>query len=124
MARKKAASFRCPTCRKIVLADDPDIPFCSDRCRVIDLGKWVSGGYVISSPVNDPESGGLPQHANSGRAGDPEAEYNEQRERRIGGVRKGPESSGGGRSSDTSQHAEDGRAGDPESEDHGRRKPN
>ena len=32
---------------------DPDFPFCSDRCRLIDLGKWASGGYVISSPVND-----------------------------------------------------------------------
>jgi hypothetical protein len=25
------------------------------RCRVIDLGKWASGGYVISSPIHDPE---------------------------------------------------------------------
>ena len=28
-------------------------PFCSDRCRLIDLGKWASGAYVISSPVQD-----------------------------------------------------------------------
>lgn len=39
-----------------MLKTDPDFPFCSDRCRVIDLGKWASGGYVISSPLNDPES--------------------------------------------------------------------
>jgi endogenous inhibitor of DNA gyrase (YacG/DUF329 family) len=78
-----------------VLATDPDFPFCSDRCRVVDLGKWISGGYVISSPVNDPESGG-------------EAEYNEPRERRFGGVRKGPDVPG---SAD-------------ESEKHERRKPN
>ncbi len=111
MARKRSSSLRCPTCRKIVLAGEPDFPFCSDRCRVIDLGKWVSGGYVISTPVNDPESGG-------------EAEYNEPRERRIGGVRKGPETAGEGRSGSTPQHAKYGRAGDPESEEHGRRKPN
>ncbi len=45
----------CPICRKVVLATDPDFPFCSDRCRILDLGKWASGGYVISSPVHDPE---------------------------------------------------------------------
>jgi hypothetical protein len=34
---------------------DPDFPFCSERCRLIDLGKWASGGYVITSPVHDNE---------------------------------------------------------------------
>ena len=53
--KKKASSLRCPTCRTLVLAGDPDFPFCSDRCRVIDLGKWASGGYVISTKINDPE---------------------------------------------------------------------
>ena len=47
--------LRCPTCRKIVTLGEPDMPFCSDRCRVIDLGKWASGAYVISSPVLDPD---------------------------------------------------------------------
>jgi len=55
MPRKKVLSLRCPTCRKIVLRDDPDFPFCGERCRLIDLGKWASGGYVISSPITDPE---------------------------------------------------------------------
>lgn len=49
-------SLRCPTCRKIVLRSEPEFPFCSERCRLIDLGKWASGGYVISSPLNDPET--------------------------------------------------------------------
>ena len=53
--KKKVSSLRCPTCRALVLAGDPDFPFCSDRCRVIDLGKWASGGYVISTRINDPE---------------------------------------------------------------------
>ncbi len=52
-AKKK--SLRCPTCRKVVGPNDPEMPFCSDRCRVIDLGKWASGAYVISSPVIDPD---------------------------------------------------------------------
>ena len=53
MVAKKIASLRCPTCKKIVLRKDPDFPFCSDRCKVIDLGKWASGGYVISTPLNN-----------------------------------------------------------------------
>ncbi len=56
MSKKHAISLRCPTCRKIVLASDPEFPFCTARCRLIDLGKWASGGYVISSPLNDPET--------------------------------------------------------------------
>jgi len=55
MARKKALSLHCPTCKNIVLRTDEYFPFCSDRCRLIDLGKWASGGYRISSPVLDPE---------------------------------------------------------------------
>jgi uncharacterized protein len=37
-----------------VLSTDENFPFCSNRCRLIDLGKWASGGYVISSAVTDP----------------------------------------------------------------------
>jgi endogenous inhibitor of DNA gyrase (YacG/DUF329 family) len=51
----KIKSLRCPTCRTIVLATDEDFPFCSDRCRRIDLGKWASGDYKISSPIQDPD---------------------------------------------------------------------
>jgi uncharacterized protein len=55
MPKKKARSLRCPTCRTLVLPGSRDFPFCSERCRLIDLGKWASGGYVISTPINDPE---------------------------------------------------------------------
>jgi hypothetical protein len=55
MARKKAISLRCPTCKALVMRSDEVFPFCSDRCRLIDLGKWASGGYRISSPILDPE---------------------------------------------------------------------
>jgi endogenous inhibitor of DNA gyrase (YacG/DUF329 family) len=47
--------LRCPICKKVVNPGDEDAPFCSDRCRVIDLGKWASGEYRISSPILDPE---------------------------------------------------------------------
>ena len=51
----KIKPLRCPTCQKLVHATDEDFPFCSDRCRRIDLGKWAMGVYKISSPVLDPD---------------------------------------------------------------------
>jgi endogenous inhibitor of DNA gyrase (YacG/DUF329 family) len=39
----------------LVQMTDEDFPFCSDRCRKIDLGKWAMGVYKISSPILDPE---------------------------------------------------------------------
>lgn len=45
----------CPICKKPVSLGSPEIPFCSERCRTIDLGKWASGEYKISSPILDPD---------------------------------------------------------------------
>ena len=42
---------KCPICKKPVGPSDPEFPFCSERCRIIDLGNWASGKYVISTPV-------------------------------------------------------------------------
>ena len=53
--KSPAATVRCPNCRALVLLDEPDVPFCSERCRLIDLGKWASGAYKISSPILDPD---------------------------------------------------------------------
>ena len=53
MPRKRALKLRCPVCKKALKSTDTDFPFCSERCRTIDLGKWASGAYVISSPVTD-----------------------------------------------------------------------
>ena len=53
MPRKRSIKARCPICKKEVKKSDSEFPFCSERCRIIDLGKWASGGYVISSPVQD-----------------------------------------------------------------------
>ena len=47
--------LRCPICRKVVPTDSAEVPFCSERCRTIDLGKWASGDYKISSPILDPD---------------------------------------------------------------------
>jgi len=65
MPRKRSIALKCPTCKKRVRAKNPGFPFCSERCRLIDLGKWASGAYVISSPVRDvsdvPEKGRSPR---------------------------------------------------------------
>ena len=53
--KKSAKLLRCPTCAELVTFDSEDFPFCSDRCRKIDLGKWASGVYKISSPILDPD---------------------------------------------------------------------
>jgi uncharacterized protein len=53
MPRKRSIKLQCPTCKKQVKAADPDFPFCSERCRLLDLGKWASGAYVVSSPLPD-----------------------------------------------------------------------
>ena len=57
MPRKRSIKLRCPICKNPVQSSDPEFPFCSPRCRLIDLGKWASGAYVISSPVNDTSDG-------------------------------------------------------------------
>ena len=51
----KIKPLQCPTCKSLVRASNEDFPFCSDRCRTIDLGKWAIGVYRISSPVLDPD---------------------------------------------------------------------
>ncbi|MFC3113979.1 DNA gyrase inhibitor YacG [Cellvibrio fontiphilus] len=40
----------CPSCKKNVLwnNDFPHRPFCSDRCRLIDLGEWASENHRIA----------------------------------------------------------------------------
>ena len=45
---------KCPICDKAVawITASKFRPFCSDRCRIIDLGEWAEGNRVIPS---DPE---------------------------------------------------------------------
>jgi len=57
-----ALVVRCPICRAAVRwADNPHRPFCSERCRMVDLGNWAAERYrVPGEPVrddDDPESG-------------------------------------------------------------------
>lgn len=47
--------INCPTCKKVVLWNDtfPYRPFCSDRCRLIDLGEWASESHKIAGDSLD-----------------------------------------------------------------------
>jgi hypothetical protein len=42
------ATIKCPQCRKeTTLAGNPWRPFCSERCKMIDLGTWATEGYRV-----------------------------------------------------------------------------
>jgi endogenous inhibitor of DNA gyrase (YacG/DUF329 family) len=51
-------SYQCPTCKREVKVerreDAPFRPFCSKRCKLIDLYKWFEGEYKISDPLPAP----------------------------------------------------------------------
>jgi uncharacterized protein len=46
-------TVRCPICRKTVeqALDAAHRPFCSPRCKLIDLGRWLDEEYRISRPL-------------------------------------------------------------------------
>ena len=47
---------RCPICKRATDSElDKDFPFCSERCRLLDLGAWASEKYVVSEPVFNEE---------------------------------------------------------------------
>jgi endogenous inhibitor of DNA gyrase (YacG/DUF329 family) len=46
--------MKCPICAKpTTWKDNPERPFCSERCRIIDLGRWASEEYSVSIPLKD-----------------------------------------------------------------------
>ena len=47
MARKRNLKLKCPICKKPVTSQDADFPFCSERCRLIDLGAWFTEQHAI-----------------------------------------------------------------------------
>ena len=50
----------CPSCHRGVLlrAENPCFPFCSERCRAIDLGRWLGGEYRIAAESSDEDDDG------------------------------------------------------------------
>jgi hypothetical protein len=51
--KKKPTTLRCPHCgAPTTWEGNPDRPFCSERCRLIDLGRWADEEYrVPAEPV-------------------------------------------------------------------------
>jgi endogenous inhibitor of DNA gyrase (YacG/DUF329 family) len=49
--------IECPICRKTItyvdVDDVPWRPFCSQRCKLIDLGRWLNEEYRISEEMPD-----------------------------------------------------------------------
>lgn len=65
---KPTTILPCPTCKKTITWTEnyPDRPFCSKRCKLIDLGEWASEGHriegnsiyddVLSDDLDDPNA--------------------------------------------------------------------
>ena len=59
---------KCPTCKQITEWDDnPFRPFCSERCKLIDLGGWAKGEFIIEGMLDD-ESEAWPSSKEIGNA--------------------------------------------------------
>jgi len=62
--------MNCPICKKPVTPPEkgqppgPHFPFCSERCKLIDLGRWLDGKYQIPdrSEANDDEPSSPSEH--------------------------------------------------------------
>ena len=69
----KRTIARCPQCGKALeySLDNPSRPFCSSRCKLIDLGAWAEERYAIGGPTALSEESGTEPVAEApiGRAG-------------------------------------------------------
>ncbi|RME39768.1 MAG: DNA gyrase inhibitor YacG [Planctomycetota bacterium] len=47
--------YECPICHRIIRVsrreEAPHRPFCSERCKLVDLGRWLDGTYRVSEPL-------------------------------------------------------------------------
>jgi len=59
--------IKCPICRKEAAWEgNPDRPFCSERCRLIDLGAWAGEEYAIPAESDDGAAGVDDEETNGG----------------------------------------------------------
>ncbi len=62
---------KCPICERESVADYR--PFCSSRCKIVDLNRWLGGVYRVpshSAPEDGLEGGATPSQEKSGEEGD------------------------------------------------------
>jgi uncharacterized protein len=58
---KKERPKRCPACKKPTAWEgNPFRPFCSERCKLLDLGDWATERYRIPTAQGGEEAGGEP----------------------------------------------------------------
>jgi endogenous inhibitor of DNA gyrase (YacG/DUF329 family) len=63
----------CPICRREIKAEgNPFRPFCSERCKLIDLDHWLSGRYCIIDPILAPSDEGNESKTDDAADGDAE----------------------------------------------------
>ena len=56
--------MRCPTCGKPVERKDNSFrPFCSERCQLVDLSRWVEGDYRVPGEPIPPDPNETPPAA-------------------------------------------------------------
>lgn len=72
-----AKQVKCPQCGLLALfsPQNPSRPFCSDRCKLIDLGEWASEGYKVpveQQTYNEKDLEQLYEALNSDENGDVE----------------------------------------------------
>lgn len=55
---QKPREIKCPQCGRLTLYTEanPFRPFCSERCRTMDLGAWASETYKIPAPPSSSDS--------------------------------------------------------------------
>jgi endogenous inhibitor of DNA gyrase (YacG/DUF329 family) len=51
----KPRKVHCPQCNAAIVwsVDNPFRPFCSERCKLLDLGQWATGAYRIPQAERD-----------------------------------------------------------------------
>jgi len=69
---------RCPICEKAMDAQGPkewpDWPFCTKRCKMVDLGRWLGGNYRIETPAQEEDLIDLDEFADSPEPAVPSAD--------------------------------------------------
>jgi uncharacterized protein len=75
LAERRAADVprrvvRCPGCggESVYAPSNPFRPFCSERCRLADLGAWASEGYRVGTAPDENEDGSEDEESSSDTA--------------------------------------------------------
>lgn len=63
-AKKRQLKVPCPSCRKPALFDpsNPWRPFCSERCRSVDLGAWANESFRVPAESPPDDDTAVPGH--------------------------------------------------------------